>query len=89
MSRAKPIAIGDINFERQGDALTFFKSMLARYPVGSDVGAEDEVYLRALLLPHIHYDEKVGSGLLRKRGQVHFPAPMLACRAAGPPRCDR
>jgi hypothetical protein len=57
------VAIGSRFFEKQGDALEFFKAMLARYEVGEDVEEQDECDLRALLDRHIHYEEKVGAGV--------------------------
>jgi hypothetical protein len=63
MPRTKPVTIGHRFFERQGEALEFFKAMLARYGVGEDIGEQDESDLRALLARHIHYEEKAGPGV--------------------------
>ncbi|MGY3232142.1 hypothetical protein ACVWWJ_003626 [Luteibacter sp. HA06] len=60
---AKPIKIGNRDFARQGDAISFFKDMLGRYAIGAKVATDDAVDLTNLLLRHVHYGEKVGSGI--------------------------
>lgn len=63
MGKARRISLQTRTFEKAGDATSFFKEMLNRYPIGASVTTEDAADLEALLERHDERDEKVGSGI--------------------------
>jgi hypothetical protein len=63
MGVAKPITLETRHFAKKGDAMVFFKDMLARYRNGERVGPEDERHLLALIKHHTDYSGKVGVGI--------------------------
>lgn len=63
MGKAQPVTLDTAIFSKKGDAILFFRSMLARYKDGERVGPEDTLHLLALLKRHPDYVEKVGLGI--------------------------
>lgn len=59
----KPVELATRCFDKQGDATTFFKTMLNRYNPGHRVNDDDGLDLAALLERHTEYAEKVGCGV--------------------------
>ncbi|MCT8276058.1 DCL family protein [Xanthomonas translucens] len=59
----KSVQIGSRKFEKQKEALAFFKNMLGIYHLGERVSVEDSADLIALLDRHKHREEKVGAGV--------------------------
>lgn len=60
---AKPITLGQVHFEKRGDAIAFLKSILKRYDLGDRVSADDAVFLKAALENHPESDRKIGCGI--------------------------
>lgn len=63
MGRSRPVELATHIFGKQGDAITFFKSMLSRYRPGDRVTDEDALDLAALIERHTDYASKVGVGV--------------------------
>lgn len=63
MARKKPLVLGCISFDKQGDALTFFQRILQNYVPGEQLSSEDERYVGELFKRHPDYPTKVGSGV--------------------------
>lgn len=63
MGRSKPVELATRSFEKQGDATSFFKTMLNRYRPSQRVNDEDSLDLAALLEQHTEYLAKVGCGV--------------------------
>lgn len=63
MARAKPVELATRSFPKQGDATTFFKTMLRRYQPGERVNYEDALDVAALLERHTEYTAKIGCGV--------------------------
>lgn len=63
MVAGKPIDLGVIRFEKQGDATAHFRTMLGRYRSGEVVSDADRVELAELLKRHPEYAEKFGCGI--------------------------
>jgi hypothetical protein len=63
MSRGKPVVLSTRSFEKQGDAVDFFKAMLGRYKVGDRVADLDALDLSSLLERHDEYEKKAGVGV--------------------------
>ncbi len=59
----KPVIIGDIKFDKKGDALLFFKTMLNKYSPGERVSDEDGEVLSIALNNHPDAVKKVGVGI--------------------------
>ncbi|MFT4279594.1 MAG: DCL family protein [Rhodopseudomonas sp.] len=59
----RPIAIGNRNYDKVGDANIFYTAMLRRYSIGQVVSKADAVELLALLQRHDELDEKIGRGI--------------------------
>lgn len=60
---AKKIEIGELTFKKKGDAVEYFRNMLAKYDVGDRVSAQDSKILQDLLVKHPDANEKVGQGI--------------------------
>lgn len=60
---AKPVRIGVRYFDRQKDALDFYKEILGRYEIGQRVSQQDEIELMALLGRHQDVASKIGGGV--------------------------
>lgn len=60
---AQSITLGDLRFDKKGDAVNYFKAMLNRYDVGDRVNAEDTITLLALVERHPNASEKIGCGI--------------------------
>ena len=60
---AKPVKVGFLAFDRTGDAVTFFRSILNKYDRGDKVSSKDAEYLNDLLKMHPNSAEKVGPGI--------------------------
>lgn len=60
---AKPFDLGDLHFDKKGDAVAYLNTMLQKYDVGDKVSAEDAKVLMAALARHPEGDEKIGSGV--------------------------
>ncbi len=85
--RSKPVELATRSFEKQGDAIAFFKAMLNRYRPGERVNDDDTLDVAVLLERHTEYVVKVGSGvshfqvMMTEHGtQCHRSA---ACSARG------
>jgi Protein of unknown function (DUF3223) len=63
MGKAQPIILDTRAFSKKGDAVLFFRAMLARYRDGQRVTPVDTLDLLALLKRHPDYAEKVGPGV--------------------------
>ena len=63
MAVGKPIDLGVIRFEKQGDATVHFRTMLGRYRPGEVVTGADGVELTELLRRHPEYAAKLGCGI--------------------------
>ena len=63
MTRAQPLEIGGIFFEKKGDAREYLKSMLNKYKPEEIVSAADAAFLHQTLLRHPEADEKIGCGV--------------------------
>lgn len=63
MAKAIPLELGDMHFEKKGDALLVVRRMLQRYAPGERVSADDEALLRALLARHPDAEAKIGCGV--------------------------
>lgn len=63
MARARKIKLETRTFEKAGDAMSFFSSMLNRYSLGSKISESDSPDLSALLKRHDEMDEKIGVGI--------------------------
>lgn len=61
---AKPITLGSLHFKKKGDAIAFFRAMLARYDLGDRVNDDDAVFLRAALENHPDSVKKIGCGII-------------------------
>lgn len=59
----KPVDIGDMHFEKKGDALEYLKEMLNKYAVGETVSKEDSAFLLNALRNHPDAESKVGCGI--------------------------
>lgn len=60
---AKPVTIGEFAFPRKGDAIEFFKKMLAKYAPGDRVSESDCEILKHALARHPEASEKIGAGI--------------------------
>jgi hypothetical protein len=60
---SKPVELATRSFENQGDAKTYFKTLLNRYRPGERVSDTDSLDLAALLERHTEYAAKVGCGV--------------------------
>ena len=60
---AKPFNIDTRSFQKKGDAMSYFRTMLNRYKPGDRVNDADAADLAALLKHHTEYKDKVGSGI--------------------------
>ena len=63
MGKAKPVALGALQFQRKGDALMHLQAMLQRYAPGQRVADADAEVLRAALKRHPDAAEKIGAGV--------------------------
>lgn len=63
MAKAKSVNIGNLYFEKKGDATAFFKAMLNRYQVEEQVSDQDGIVLLAALERHPDAKEKIGVGV--------------------------
>ncbi|WAC49804.1 DCL family protein [Asticcacaulis sp. SL142] len=63
MGRTNPIDLGVISFEKQGDAIAHFRSMLRKYKPGDRVDDSDAIELAELLKRHPEYSLKLGAGI--------------------------
>lgn len=61
--RSKRVELPTRSFDKQGDAMTFFKAMLNRYRPGERVDDDDALHIAALLERHTEYVAKVGCGV--------------------------
>jgi len=73
MGKARKIVLETREFEKVGDAETFFSAMLNNYPLGSRVSDADAADLAALLNLHSERAEKVGVGI--DHFEVRRPPP--------------
>lgn len=60
---AQPFNLGELQFAKKGDAVTFLNDMLHKYDVGDKVSADDSKVLMAALRRHPDGDEKIGCGV--------------------------
>lgn len=60
---AKPFSLGELHFEKKGDAVAYLNAILHKYDVGDKVSAEDSEVLIAALARHPDGDEKIGAGV--------------------------
>ena len=60
---AKPVQVGDLHFEKKGDAVQYFQDMLNGYQLGDKVSSEDTSVLRSLICMHPDYKVKAGLGI--------------------------
>jgi hypothetical protein len=63
MARSKPVELATQTFDKQADAVAFFKSMLNRYRPGERISDDDDLHLAALVERHSEYVAKVGCGI--------------------------
>lgn len=63
MARSKPIILGHLSFPRQGDALAYFKELLARTQTGTQLTGSDYRDVEALLSGHPRAQDKIGTGI--------------------------
>ena len=63
MGTTRKIQIDTRLFERAGDGMAFFRTMLNRYSIGDIVPPGDGIDLSALLKRHNEKDEKIGVGI--------------------------
>ena len=63
MGRAQPVTLGDLHFERKGDAIAYLNAMLRSYDVGDRVGEQDAAVLRIALAMHPDSQERIGAGI--------------------------
>lgn len=59
----KPVILTTRSFDKQGDAVVFFREMLKRYLPGQRVSDSDAADLTALLTRHPEHAAKVGTGI--------------------------
>lgn len=60
---AKPVRIGNLQFERKGDVTEFFRSMLYKYELGDKVSDDDAKILAEMVAMHPEAAEKIGCGI--------------------------
>jgi hypothetical protein len=60
---AKPVTIGSMDFARKGDAIIYFKEMLAKYSPGDRVSENDGEMLKHAIARHPEASEKIGIGI--------------------------
>jgi hypothetical protein len=63
MARSKPVNLGHLSFDKQGEALAYFRELLAQAPVGATLKGNDYRDVEALLSGHPRAQEKIGSGI--------------------------
>lgn len=63
MAKAMALQLGEMRFEKKGDALIEVRRTLQRYSLGQRVLSEDEDLLRALLARHPNAAGKIGVGV--------------------------
>ncbi len=78
MGRARKVKLETIEFDKIGDAVSFFRLILNKYSRGQIVSDTDAPHLHALLKRHDEMSEKIGVG-------VHHFKVDLAPPSEGPP----
>lgn len=63
MGKKNPITLGHLHFEKQGDALAYFKDVLNRYSPGDTIAPSDYADAEALLSGHPRAQEKIGDSI--------------------------
>lgn len=63
MAKGMPLQLGNMHFDKKGDALMEVRRTLQRYSPGQRVQLEDEDLLRALLARHPDAPIKMGVGV--------------------------
>lgn len=63
LGKAIPIRLGNLTFEKKGDALVLVRQTLNRYSPGDRVAPNDEELLRALIERHPDAQLKIGNGI--------------------------
>lgn len=65
MARSKPITLGHLSFNKQGDALDYFKDLLSRIVPGTELKGNDYRDVEALLSGHPRAQDKIGAGIAK------------------------
>ena len=63
MAKSRSISLDTRAFEKAGEAMDFFSTMLNRHNLGDRVNDKDALDLAALLKLHSEYVEKLGVGI--------------------------
>src|SRR6266481_3322382 len=63
MARGKPVVLDTISFRTKKDAITHFRTILAKYSPGETVSGADGAHLIVLLNRHPEAADKIGVGI--------------------------